>query len=236
LIGRKIVCLTTPKLVEEFTMKLTTLTHVAAAALLASGALAHAQTAGQQQQPGSSTTQPGVQTPRGGGAGSTMQPGAGSAPKSDTNRSQNDRKMEGSSAQEKSQNRQQERASERERTNSDRQAGDKQSGKDRQQQAKEKPSGAADKGAGGGVGTRPDLSSEQRTTIRQRLSSGPRVNNVNFTVSIGSRIPRSVSLSLLPPTVIEIVPQYRGYRYVLVGDQILIVDPETFEIVYVIDA
>ena len=40
----------------------------------------------------------------------------------------------------------------------------------------------------------------------------------------------------LPPTVIEIVPQYRGYDYFLVGDQIVIVDPDTLEIVAVLPA
>jgi hypothetical protein len=34
----------------------------------------------------------------------------------------------------------------------------------------------------------------------------------------------------------EYAPQYRGYEYILVGDEILIVDPRTMRIVAVIDA
>jgi hypothetical protein len=34
----------------------------------------------------------------------------------------------------------------------------------------------------------------------------------------------------------EYAPQYRGYEYILVGNEILIVDPRTMRIVAVIDA
>jgi hypothetical protein len=34
----------------------------------------------------------------------------------------------------------------------------------------------------------------------------------------------------------EYAPQYRGYEYILVGDEILIVDPRTLRIVAVIAA
>jgi hypothetical protein len=34
----------------------------------------------------------------------------------------------------------------------------------------------------------------------------------------------------------EYAPQYRGYEYILVGNEILIVDPRTLRIVAVIDA
>jgi hypothetical protein len=41
---------------------------------------------------------------------------------------------------------------------------------------------------------------------------------------------------VLPEEVIEIVPQYEGYDYIIVGDNILIVDPATMEIVAVLPA
>ena len=41
--------------------------------------------------------------------------------------------------------------------------------------------------------------------------------------------------SRLSPAVIDIVPQYRGYRYFVVHDEIVLVEPDTYEIVYVID-
>ncbi|MGE8942085.1 DUF1236 domain-containing protein [Leptospira interrogans] len=229
-------------------MRLKTLTQVAAAALLASASsAAYAQMGGQQQQPsGGGSPQPGMQMPKGEPGGSARQPGAGGGAKTDSERGQRNLTPERGASEQKSRNRQQERVGEQQGQKKEQRAGERQDGmkkeqrageqrgKERQQQARERPGGEAGKGAGGGVGARPDISSQQRTTIRQRLSSGPRVNEVNFAVAVGTRIPRSVSLRVLPASVIEIVPQYRGYRYVLVGNRILIVDPETFEIVYVI--
>jgi hypothetical protein len=40
----------------------------------------------------------------------------------------------------------------------------------------------------------------------------------------------------LPDTVVEIVPRYRGYDYILVGDEIVIIDPRTMRIVAIIPA
>jgi hypothetical protein len=39
----------------------------------------------------------------------------------------------------------------------------------------------------------------------------------------------------LPPDVVQIVPQYEGFDYVVVGEQILIIDPNSMEIVAVIE-
>ena len=41
---------------------------------------------------------------------------------------------------------------------------------------------------------------------------------------------------VLPPRVIEIYPQWRGYRYFIVGERIIIVEPDTLTIVFIIDA
>ena len=47
---------------------------------------------------------------------------------------------------------------------------------------------------------------------------------------------RSVRLYTLPPEIVEIVPEYSGYDYVLVGDDIVMIDPDSHEIVAVIPA
>lgn len=103
-------------------------------------------------------------------------------------------------------------------------------------QAREGQGGRERAGAGGGVGARPQLSTEERSRIRTVLRGGPRVSNVNVAIRVGSQLPRTVRVRPLPASVIEIVPQYRGYDYVLVGDTILIVDPRTFRIVAVLEA
>ena len=43
-------------------------------------------------------------------------------------------------------------------------------------------------------------------------------------------------INRLPVRVIEFAPQYRGFEYILVGDEIVIVDPRTHRIVAVIPA
>jgi hypothetical protein len=88
------------------------------------------------------------------------------------------------------------------------------------------------------AGTQPrvQLSEQQQTRVRETVlkQRNARVTNVNFSVTVGTRIPRSVRLVALPATVIEVVPEYHSYQYVVVGDDIVIVDPGSYEIVYVL--
>jgi uncharacterized protein DUF1236 len=58
---------------------------------------------------------------------------------------------------------------------------------------------------------------------------------VNFSVSVGTVIPRSVTLRPVPATVVTIIPQYRGYEFFVVRDQYVIVEPRTHKIVDVIE-
>jgi hypothetical protein len=84
------------------------------------------------------------------------------------------------------------------------------------------------------------LSHDQRTrisTVIGKSSSTARVaGRPDFDVTVGVRVPHSVHVAVLPEDVITIVPQYRGFDYVMVGDQILIIDPSTYEIVAIIEA
>jgi hypothetical protein len=86
---------------------------------------------------------------------------------------------------------------------------------------------------------RVQISQQKQTTVRQRLSKHSkdhRARDVNFDVRVGVNVPRSVTLYALPPEVVEIVPEYRSYRYVYVGDQILIIDPNDYVVVAVLGA
>lgn len=81
------------------------------------------------------------------------------------------------------------------------------------------------------------ISEQQRTNIGQTIAkekSLNRVTNVNVEIRTGSRVPRSVTLVALPPRIVEIVPEYREYRYFVVNDEACIVDPNSYEIVDVI--
>ncbi len=89
----------------------------------------------------------------------------------------------------------------------------------------------------GQAGAGAKLSSEQRskisTVIRdQHVQS---MNHVNFSISVGTRVPRDVSFRPLPPEIITYYPEWRGYEFILVNDQIVVIDPRTFEIVAVLD-
>ena len=61
------------------------------------------------------------------------------------------------------------------------------------------------------------------------------VTNVNFSVSVGTVIPRTISLRPVPTTIVEIVPQYRGYDFFVVRDEVVIVEPRSHKIVDVIE-
>ena len=62
------------------------------------------------------------------------------------------------------------------------------------------------------------------------------VTNVNFNLAVGTVVPRSVTLQALPAAVIEVYPDWRPYRFVLVGDEIVIIDPATHRIIAVLEA
>jgi len=84
-----------------------------------------------------------------------------------------------------------------------------------------------------------DLSTEQRTRIHEVLikeRGAPRVANVDFSLTAGTRVPRSIHLMRVPRTIVEIEPVWRGFEYFLVGDDIVVVNPRTLEIVAVIPA
>jgi len=55
------------------------------------------------------------------------------------------------------------------------------------------------------------------------------VTNVNFSISVGTRIPRDVSFHVLPERVVAIYPEWRGFKFIIVREQILIIDPNTFD-------
>jgi hypothetical protein len=115
-------------------------------------------------------------------------------------------------------------------------------------QAPDKPIGAKSQGehttpseaarAESKIGAPAALSTEHHARFRDTIRSekvAP-LNDVRFSVTIGEAVPRTVHLNRLPARILEYAPQYRGYEYILVGGDILIVDPRTLRIVAVIEA
>jgi hypothetical protein len=95
-----------------------------------------------------------------------------------------------------------------------------------------------DRSTVGQAGANAKLTTEQRTKITTviRDQHVAPVTNVNFSISIGTRVPREVGFHPLPTEIVTIYPDWRGYEFFLVRDQIVVVDPRTLEIVAVLEA
>jgi hypothetical protein len=81
-----------------------------------------------------------------------------------------------------------------------------------------------------------NLDDRQRTRVTEsitKLNARP-VENVNFSLSVGTVVPRDVRFQALPADVVGVVPQYRGYNFFVVRDDIVIVDPSSYQIVDVL--
>jgi len=63
--------------------------------------------------------------------------------------------------------------------------------------------------------------------------SGERVD-IDVSVSVGMALPERVRPRPLPTSIVEIAPEYRGYDYVIIRDEIVIVEPSTRKVVEII--
>ncbi len=98
------------------------------------------------------------------------------------------------------------------------------------------PTPAATTGQGSAAGAA-KLSTQQRTKIvsvfkQHRVEPA----KLSISVSVGTRVPESVHYYPIPQDVVVIYPEWRGYNYILVGDQIVIIDPRSHEIVAILEA
>jgi hypothetical protein len=80
-----------------------------------------------------------------------------------------------------------------------------------------------------------DLTPAQRTTIyrtvtRERVQPAPQ----GVEVRVGARLPRTMELREIPTTVVEEVPAVRRYRYMVVNNEVVLVDPATSEVIEII--
>jgi len=80
------------------------------------------------------------------------------------------------------------------------------------------------------------LDTQQQSSIGQTMAQRgfKPLTNVSFSIAIGTKVPAAVQLRALPSDLATFVPQYRGYSFVVVEEQIVIVDPGTHEIVAIV--
>jgi peptidoglycan hydrolase-like protein with peptidoglycan-binding domain len=71
------------------------------------------------------------------------------------------------------------------------------------------------------------LTDQQRTKIQQTVLSGrdvPREDRVDFALNVGTEVPTRVRVRVVPSELVEIHPEWRGYDYFVVRDDIVIID------------
>jgi hypothetical protein len=103
-------------------------------------------------------------------------------------------------------------------------------------QAPAKPGATTGQGAAATSGSA-KLTPEQHSKITTIIKK-QKVDRVtlNVSVRVGARVPDSVHFYRLPQEVFVIYPEWRDYDYIMVGDEILVLDPRTHEIVAIIEA
>jgi hypothetical protein len=116
-----------------------------------------------------------------------------------------------------------------------RQRQETQQNKDQQQQDQRAQDRSPQQQQGGQANMQSDaqgrvtLNNQQRTRIQQTVlasSDVPRVRNVDFAVRVGTVVPSHVHFVDVPPALIEINPAWRGHKYVVVEEEIIILTPE----------
>jgi len=94
------------------------------------------------------------------------------------------------------------------------------------------------RGLQGNAGVNLQLNDEQRTRIRETVidaRGAPRIAHVDFNVAVGTAIPRTgVRIVPVTPALVQIDPSWRGYRYFIYEEELVLVDPATMTIVAVI--
>jgi Protein of unknown function (DUF1236) len=83
-------------------------------------------------------------------------------------------------------------------------------------------------------GVRLTLSQEDMRFIYRTVPKERRAN-VNVRLALGAEVPRDVELIDFPAEVVERVPDVRRYRYVVTDTDVVIVDPNDFQVALVIN-
>ena len=80
------------------------------------------------------------------------------------------------------------------------------------------------------------LTDQQRQQIRDFFANqkGDRTGGVSFTLAIGSAVPQNVQLQKLPPEISSTLGGYRADQYIIVGNQLVIVEPNARRVVAIV--
>jgi hypothetical protein len=224
---------------EISTMKRTLMIGVAAGALLAGVSIASAQGTMERQQPGASSGGASMEQQKG---SAQQQKGSAQQQKAPDMKGTTGQAQQGQRAQDQRQGDQKAQGAQKMDQKQDAQKsgtsaqGDSKAGSSTSAQGSK--SGSSTTAQGSASGGKVSLNTEQKTKIRESvLKSGPRVSktNINFSLSVGTVVPRTVTLAPLPAVLVEINPSWRSYQYFIVEDEIVIVEPGTLRIITIIN-
>jgi len=82
------------------------------------------------------------------------------------------------------------------------------------------------------VAVAPAISQDQENQIRDSLANDNSAcaDHVDFALHVGASVPPDERLEPLPPEAVAADPQLMGFKFLVVEDQIVIVDPRTYRI------
>jgi hypothetical protein len=87
------------------------------------------------------------------------------------------------------------------------------------------------------MGARPGrvtLAADDRVFVRRHVDLGARVRLGIGNISIGMNLPDNVELRPLPSVIVERYPDLRDHRYFVYEEEVVIVEPQSREVVLVI--
>ncbi len=73
-----------------------------------------------------------------------------------------------------------------------------------------------------------------REAFRQHRGHFHRVARVGFPIFVGAEVPSDYTFYDVSADFADYAPEYDGYKYIVVGNELLIIDPRTWEIVAII--
>lgn len=94
----------------------------------------------------------------------------------------------------------------------------------------------ADKGKSKDKASLSEVPAEKKAEVKTTFSRHrvEPARDIGISINVGVSVPRKVRLYPIPQDIVILVPAYSYYQYFFVDDRIVIVDPDTYEIVEII--
>jgi PBP1b-binding outer membrane lipoprotein LpoB len=81
------------------------------------------------------------------------------------------------------------------------------------------------------------LTAAQRQMIYSSISNQKQKETAppTFRAAVGMAVPTSIETQAMPKTIVDMIPQLKGYEYAMVANQVLLVDPKNKQVVEIIN-